>query len=309
MRRITLVILLLLSWPSLVLAQTDRASVLKREGDEQMRALHFKEALEKYDEALKAGGSAAIHYNRARTLEALGDYPLALDALEEFIRNAPIELRSRVPKLDDLLADLRAHVGTLVVSTPVTGATVRIGHKFAGTTPLAQPLRVSVGDLLVEVEAPGYKPFSQHVRVVTGESHVDAALEKEETQPAPTPTPTIITTATPVAESPVTGNNLFHTAAYVVGGTGVALLAAGAVFGGVAALDRGVLDQDCPNKVCDVTGLQVKSEAWAYATLSTIGLIAGPVLIAGAVVLFFASPKGSKHVAAGPRFLGLSGTF
>jgi hypothetical protein len=289
-----------LGWPARALAQSDDVVELKQQGDELMRALHFREALEKYDAALK-GGNPAVQYNRARVLQALGEYPLALDALEEFVRTATPELRARVPQLDDLIADLKTHVGMLAISS-VPGATVTIDHKYAGTAPLAGPIRVSIGDALIEVSAPGYRPLSEHVRVVHGTMNIDATLER------------VFATGNVISAEPATrSTGVWRPLAFALGGTGIAILGAGAVFGGLAVAERGVLDQHCPAKACDTVGLAAQSDAWTYATLSTIGLIAGPVLAAGAVVLLLVSPHSSHHIALqpaiGPGWLSVSGTF
>ena len=295
--------LVLAAAPRSAHAQPDPVAALKQQGDDQMRALHFREALEKYDEAIRAGGGAALRYNRARAYEALEDYPRALDDIEEFVRTATPELRARVPRLDDLVADLRAHVGTLVVTSPIAGATIRVRHGVAGTTPLGAPLRVSVGDALVEVEAPGYRTFSRVVHLAAGETHVDASLERERVS-----APARIPAAPTVHAGP------WRPVGLAIGGGGLALVIAGAVFGGLAVGQKGVLDGgDCPGKLCDDAGRQARSEAYTYATLSTVGFVAGGVLAVSGVALFLLAPRAQRREALapeiGPGWVGLRGTF
>lgn len=275
---------------------------LKELGDTQMHDLHFREALEQYDAAVRLGGGAAIQYNRARALQGLGDYPHALDALEEFVRTAPPELRARVPQLDELVADLRGHVSTLVIASNVDHATVRVGHDVIGTTPINVPVRVSVGHVIIEASARGYRTTTREMTLSSGETHVDMQLDKEEEE-APKSQPLVV--VAPVAtEHP----SPMRPASLVVGAVGFGGLALGAIFGGLAVAKRSELDTLCPDKSCDAVGAGVRSDAWTFATASTIGLVSGAVLLAGGVVMFLIAPRASRaHVALSP--FGVGGVF
>jgi hypothetical protein len=270
---------------------------LKEQGDAQMHDLHFREALEEYDAAMKLGGGAAIQYNRARALQGLGEYPRALDALEEFVRTASPELRGRVPQLDELIADLRNHVASLVIASNVDHATVRVGRDVVGTTPINVPVRVSVGHVVIEASAPGWRTTTREMTLASGETHVDLALEKEE---AVASTPVVVT---PIAEHA----SVMRPASLALGAAGLGALALGAIFGGLAVAKRSDLDTLCPDKACDATGAGARSDAWTYATVSTIGLVSGAVLLAGGAVMFLLAPRASKHLALSP--FGVGGFF
>jgi hypothetical protein len=284
----------------LVYAQSNDEAVakLKEAGDGQMHDLHFREALVQYDAAVRLGGGAAIQYNRARALQGLGEYPRALDALEEFVRTSSPELRARVPQLDELIADLRAHVATLVIASNVEHATVRIGHDVIGTTPINVPVRVSVGHVVIEASAPGWHTTTREVTLASGETRVDLTLDKvadEATKPI------VVTPIAPEHASPM------RPAAIVVGAVGIGGLALGAIFGGLAVAKRSELDTACPDKSCDAAGASVRSDAWTFATVSTIGLASGGVLLAAGAVMFLLAPHASKHVAITP--FGVRGVF
>src|SRR5581483_4968716 len=103
-----------------------RSAELKKKGDDLLHASSFKEAVAAYDEAYKLDPNPAILYNRSRALEGLAEWVEALDALEKFSRDARPDLKARVPKLDALLAEQRAHVSTLAITSPVSGATVAV---------------------------------------------------------------------------------------------------------------------------------------------------------------------------------------
>jgi hypothetical protein len=141
----------------------------KRLGDDAMVALRYEEALGHYRRAYEANKSPALLYNMGRAYEGLADFPKALDAIEEFSEKAPPELKARVAKLDTLLEDLRRRVTTIIVSTSVAGAEVRLGNKVIGTTRSGQTiLRVNAGAQLMSVTHKDYFPFEKSMPLLAG---------------------------------------------------------------------------------------------------------------------------------------------
>jgi hypothetical protein len=141
----------------------------KRHGDEAMVALRYQEALAYYRRAFEATKSPALLYNMGRAYEGLAEFPKALDALEEFTDKAPPELKARVPKLDDLVADVRKHVATMIISAPVGGAEIRLGNKVLGTTKPGQTVfRVNAGPQTLSVTHRDYFPFERPVALAAG---------------------------------------------------------------------------------------------------------------------------------------------
>jgi hypothetical protein len=112
-----------------------------------------------------------------RALQALNRYPEALDRLEAFQVVAPPELRARVPRLDELVRDLRGRVTTLKVTSNVPEARVLVRSTVMSKLPLSTPLRLSAGKAEIEVEAEGYFTFHRAVDLPGGrELTVDAKL-------------------------------------------------------------------------------------------------------------------------------------
>lgn len=142
-----------------------RAAELKKHGDELLDGRRYAEALAAYDEAYALTPTAALLYNRGRALQFLGRYPEALDAIEQFARDASPELRDRVPALPRLLEDLRGRVGTLVVSGVADGARVLVNDRQVGVTPLAGPLSVPAGRVSLDIFAEGFFPLHRDVDV------------------------------------------------------------------------------------------------------------------------------------------------
>ena len=150
----------------------------KRHGDEAMVALRYQEALAYYRRAFDATKSPALLYNMGRAYEGLAEFPKALDALEEFTDKAPPELKARVPKLDELVADVRKRVATMIISAPVSGAEIRLGNKVLGTTKPGQTVfRVNAGPQTLTVTHRDYFPFERPIALEAGKIEtVDVVL-------------------------------------------------------------------------------------------------------------------------------------
>ena len=158
-----------------------RAGEAKRRGDEAMDSLRYADALAAYSEAYALSRDPALLYNTGRAYQALGDFPAALAQLERFGTEAPPDLRARVPKLNELLAELRARVSTLTLRSNVAGARVLVRDRVVGTTPLEAPLKLSAGRASLEVSADGYQTVRKEIELPGGSTAVvDADLVPRE---------------------------------------------------------------------------------------------------------------------------------
>jgi hypothetical protein len=157
---------------------TSSADDAKRRGDEAMIAIRYEEALAHYRRAYEQTKNPALLYNMGRAYEGLADFPNALDALDEFAVKASPELKARVPKLDELLNDVRRRVATMIVSSPVTGAEIRLGNKVVGTTTGPQTIvKVNAGPQPLTVWHKDYFPFERQVTLAPGKIEtVDVVL-------------------------------------------------------------------------------------------------------------------------------------
>ena len=141
------------------------AAALKAQGDDAMQRLDYATALSLYEQAYAHEKNPALLYNRGRALQALRRFPEALDALEAFEREAPSELKARVPKLAELLSEVRGKVSTLALTANVKGARILVAQRVIGTTPLSSPVRLNAGAVVVEVTADGYHPYKKRVEL------------------------------------------------------------------------------------------------------------------------------------------------
>ncbi len=150
-------------------ASAEDADALKKQGDAAMVALHYEDALGHYKQAYELSGNPALLYNMGRAYEALAEYPAALEALEQFSEKAPADLRARVPKLEELVSDVRKRVSTLVFHSPA-GAEVRVGGRVVGKTHEGQNrFRVNAGPKPVSVVHPDYLPFEAQATLPPGD--------------------------------------------------------------------------------------------------------------------------------------------
>lgn len=172
------VALCLVAVPALAAEPSNDPAAEKARGDAAMDGLHMDEALEAYTHAYELGHDPAVLYNRGRVFQARGDYAKALDDLEAFDRDASPTLKTKVPKLQELIADVRAHVSTLTIKSNVDGAHVTFRNVDLGVTPL-QPLRTNPGPASLRVEAPDYVPWTLDKPLDAGATLLDVQLVKK----------------------------------------------------------------------------------------------------------------------------------
>jgi len=177
----------------------------------------------------------------------------------------------------------------------VTGRAVPIDpgeHRFAfddaaGTAHVEQTVVVREGD------------HDRHVRVVLG---TPTTLSSTSAASAPTAE---VRPETPASTEAGSGQRLVG---LVAGGVGIAGLAVGGIFGLVSknTYDH-AFQSECRSKPndCSPQGALDGQTAHSQAIVSTVGFIAGGVLLAGGAVLYFTSPSGSS-VAVAPD-VGTSG--
>lgn len=164
----------------------------------------------------------------------------------------------------------------------VTGAAVPIDpgqHRFTfeasgGVAHAEQTVVIREGD------------HERHVRVVLAAAATAVTPPPRSTPPAGTPEP--------VAEAPATGGTQ-RTIGLAVGAAGVVGLVVGSVFGLVSksTYDH-ALRSECGGNpdACSTQGAQDGQTAHGQAMVSTVGFIAGGVLLAAGAVLYFTAPSG-----------------
>src|SRR5262249_27257583 len=175
---VLLILMLVAIAPARALADpaTD-AATLKAEGDEFFDKGHYADAYAACRRAYAQGRDPALLNNPARALQAMGEYPDALDKLEAFSQSAPPEVLGKVPKLAELTADLNARTSTIHITTNAPNARLFIRGKDVGTIDRERIVRARAGDAALRVVADGYEPFTKDLRLAGGARvDVDAQL-------------------------------------------------------------------------------------------------------------------------------------
>lgn len=149
----------------------------KRLGDDAMVGLRYTDALGHYQRAYDTTKNPALRYNMGRAYEGLGDFPKALEALEDFATRASPELRARVPKLEQLLTDVRGRVSTITIQSNVEGAEIRLGEQVLGKT--KQPsveFKVNAGPRKLVVSDETHISFEAYPALAGGKTEVIKAV-------------------------------------------------------------------------------------------------------------------------------------
>lgn len=166
------------------------AADLRARADAAMDGGSFADAVVSYRASYEMSRNPALLYNIASAYERLGDYPRALSYLEQFSHVAPADLKARVPRLDDLIASVRAKLARVVVRCNVPGARVLVRGTWLGSTPTSAALVTMPGPARVEVVADGYRPFVREVSLAPGrETRVNATLVSSAAFDVPPPAP------------------------------------------------------------------------------------------------------------------------
>jgi len=100
-------------------------------------------------------------------------------------------------------------------------------------------------------------------------------------------------TVAPVAQSPETDGSSQRTIGLVVGGVGVAGLAVGSIFGGLAFSKNSDAKTLCPASpgCSSQAGVDANNNAKSDATISTVAVLAGGAALVTGAVLFLVAPR------------------
>jgi hypothetical protein len=166
------------AWAEPTKAQKTEAAKLKKEADGLMGQDRYVDALALYQKAYTISSDPALLYNQGRALEAMGEYPDAVDKLEQFDKDASPALHAKVPALKELINDLKGRIATLVVTTNAPGARLLVRDKAQGVIDGEKKVRTRAGPATIEVSADGYNSFKNDVTLTAGATvRVDAQLQ------------------------------------------------------------------------------------------------------------------------------------
>jgi len=270
--------------------------VIYRSAVDDLKAGHYAEACPKFAEArrLKSDSLPALQglaqcYDKAgKTASAWAKYRQLSVELKQSGDGARAELASsRAEELGRSLSTLEIKPE----SSDTPGLVIRLDKEEVPRAMFGTRMNVDPGQHILEATAPGFEVWSTTVTI-------GAASDAKQTKVPPL-------VAKPSGSSgggeATGGSSGLRSAAFVVGGLGVAGLVVGGVFGGLASGAASTVKSACPNSVCATSaGQSDLSSANSKALISTIGIGAGAGLLATGVILYVVSRPSAKRDEA-PR--------
>jgi hypothetical protein len=299
---------LALAAPAIARADDSEAERLFREARKLVDAGDYAAACPKFAESERLEPAPGTLVNLAECEEHTGK----VIAAQEHYRLAS----SGYPKTDkrhDLAAQKATALDGKIVHLTVrlgpgapSGVTVRRGDAVVAEKDLGVAVAVDPGALAVVVTAPGRVDKSYPLTLHEGETK-ELVVVAGEALPVGEPKGPVGPVGAP--EKPVEGGaSPLRTIGFVVGGVGVAGLALGAVTGILAMGSASTVRSHCNTTTyaCDPQGLDAARTGDVLAPLSTVGFIAGGVLVTTGLVLVLVGGKKKEAVSfvpvVGPTF-------
>ncbi len=273
-----------------------------------MNAKKFDEACPKLEASLRLDAALGTRLNLASCYEEVGKLASAWGMYHEAADLAANENQpKRVKFAQDHAKALEPRLPKLVitVASPAPGQKVTRDGTVIDAALFGTSIYVDPGARKIEAEAPDHQPFSLEVTALEGkETKVEVPALVEIPKPvAPALPPT---TAGPAGGELVVASGdpgkTRRMTGLIVGGAGVVSAAVGLGFGlGArakwnAAKEDGKCDLD--TNVCTPEGQELADAARSRATISTIAVSAGAVLVVTGAVLYFTAPKAERPRSA-----------
>lgn len=286
-------------------AQSSNAAIAETaftRGKELMAEGKPAEACPKFEESHRLDPSVGALLNMGRCYEQLGRTASAWVRYKEAATLArslgqtdrETAARDFAKALDPKLSRVRIEATKRLEGMKIT----RNGEEV-GLALLGDPLPVDPGMTEIKVTAPGFTPWSTQIEIGK-EADLKTVLIPELKPEA-------------AGGGGGSGSNGMRTAAFVTMGVGVAGLALGGVFGGLAVGEKNAADPLCPEKACNAEGFAHIETAKSRALISSVGIGVGAAAVGTGVVLFFlarsSSPKTTPEKAlfvptVGPQSAG-----
>jgi len=280
------------------------AKALYKEGVLHFEAGRYEEASKAFRAAYDAKPSWKLQYNIGQSEAAARRYGLALDAFEKYLAGGGDEILAK--RREEMLAEvqrLRLMVGVVEVKAPAGSELVIDGYSH-GTTPFPGPMRVAVGEHVAVVQHEGEVLLRQQINVAGGMTTVldagdgpapaAAATPAAKTEVAKTETaqPTEPVAAPPKGE---TGDKKGRVWTWVALGAGAAIVAGGAITGGISMRREKDLESKCEDKLCPEKYEGDADSIRAMNLTADILYGVGAAAIITGIVLFFVEPRGEKE--------------
>lgn len=198
--------------------------------------------------------------------------------------------------------------------TDLSDVVVSMDGKILTTLLDGTAMPVDIGQHTFEFRVKGQAPVTRTLIVIEGEKLRRERIALSAPRTAPVQSVVQGDASTSTNDRPAgAGLGMQKLSGVVAGGVGVALLIGGTTFGLIASARWSSAEKQCPTHLeCSAKAVHDRDTAADYATVSTVGLIAGGVLVAAGVTLFLTAPKlprANVAVALAPLGLRMRGSF
>jgi hypothetical protein len=222
------------------------------------------------------------------------------------------------------LNEVQGKIGKLKINVnapPKTEVSIKIDGETVSSALIGADRPTDPGEHFIEATAQGFLKSSETVVLKEGGTgEVTLNMKPDPDAPPPPPPPDNNgghdVNNPPPPPPPSSGGGGLRTAGIVVASVGGAGVVLGVVFGLVALGQKSDLDKTCPMKDMCPVGTQGKIDsANAMGWVSTIGFVAGGVMVAAGVTMILVGGGSSAKKTTGivpwigPGSAGLSGTF
>lgn len=234
-----------------------------KRGAELYRAGKWRDAIAEFEAAYRLKPAGALHFNVAQCREKLSEWPGALRAYTDYLREVPdatdrVAVRASIGKIEQRLA--AAGVQALLVYTDPPGAAVILDGKRLGTTPFHTVL--TPGSYALSLQLDGYEAVKQEIALAVSASRLVDTVLRPAAPPAPVakpaapipqvplPPPPDLRPKPPPAPGPGAATKASvprpaerkRVYTWIAAGTAVAAAAAGGYFGWSARQDANAVD-------------------------------------------------------------------
>jgi hypothetical protein len=286
----------------------------------------YTEACAKFAASQKLEAATGTLLNLARCYEKAGKTASAWATYRDaqaLARKENNPKREAVARTQEAALHKRLPKMTIAVAKPVEGLVVLRDDAVVDQAVFGSAVPVDPGTHVVSAKAPGKKDWQMRVDIAEARSTVvdvpvlEDSLTSASAVPAPVPRDSSQPTASapPPDKTPREGTSALRITGLVVAGVGVVGLGVGTFFGLKAMGASDDAKPHCPLPApCDAEGRALHDDARSAADISTIGFIAGGVLVAGGAALWFLAPsassdRGSVRVGLRPMGLAIDGSF
>jgi hypothetical protein len=288
------------------------AESLFSDGRRLMQAGDYSNACPKLEASRRLEGALGTTLNLGHCYEQLGR---TASAWAEF-RSAAAEAQkggdaARKATALERAAALEPRLSRLQINSIDPSVSVLRNGEPVSAAIIGSAIPVDPGSYELEAHAPGKLAWQRSITVEGEGATVAVDIPNLDNDPAAAPSTAATTPEPPVMSNET--NPAGQTWAWVLGGVGVASVAAGTTFAVLAVSNWSKAEEGCRDLPyeCSSGAVGRAEDANTFASLATVGLAVGGAALGASLVLFLTSSEtsGGAELAITPRALTLRGKF